>query len=220
MPLPAIHLQLQAELNILDQHFRDFAAGKPTINSAAGFTYLDDCLLEGLLSKTWQAWCGFCRSYVMESCMGTVDGRGNTIPALPLALSEHHVSGACIRAKNGTFPDYWTRVNPALFAEPTWGDANVLTNIVSRLQPANSIKTLAVISSISSKATALQTIRNGAAHNHHQNLANINQLRTSYTSFQILHPVQALFWLEPTSNDFLITDALTELGNAAAAATA
>jgi hypothetical protein len=36
-------------------------------------------------------------------------------------------------------------------------------------------------------------------------MADIVRLQSSYVAFRIIHPVQALYWVEPTSGDFLIT---------------
>jgi hypothetical protein len=58
-------------------------------------------------------------------------------------------------------------------------------------------------------------IRNGSAHNHAENMADIVQLQSSYIAFRISHPVQALYWVEPSSGDFLITHALDALKDAA-----
>src|SRR4051812_21856864 len=84
--------QLNSELTSLSDHLRDFAAKKSGLTSAADFSVLDECLLEGLLSRVWQTWCKFCRFCVVHSCLGTVDRAGTTIPALPDALSDPHVS--------------------------------------------------------------------------------------------------------------------------------
>ena len=57
--------EIEAEFDALSNHFRDFAASKPSIGSASSFTLLEECLLEGLLSRCWQSWCIFCRTCVI-----------------------------------------------------------------------------------------------------------------------------------------------------------
>src|SRR5262245_27145020 len=134
MALDAAWFQLNSELDPLSKHLRDFAAAKPAIGSASHFSFLDECLLEGLLSRIWQAWCRFCRVCLVESCLGTQDGSGATIAALPDALSDAHVSKAAIQAKQGSRPPYWVGTNTLLRIEPTWGDLNILSTIITRLR--------------------------------------------------------------------------------------
>ena len=74
---------------------------------------------------------------------------------------------------------------------------------------------LAAFSSAHSIAKAVQVIRNGAAHNHMQNLQEIGNLRSKYSVFPISHPTHAMFWVEPSSNDFLVTHAIDALKDAA-----
>lgn len=214
MLLSAAWVQLEAELNSLSLHLRDFAALKPLLNSSTQFSVLDECILEGLLSRIWQTWGGFCRTCVIHSCLGTVDASGVIVPRLASAESEAHVSGAAIRAKQSKRP-YWDTPNEALRLEPTWGDVDVLTKVLTALRPDNFAQMLAAFSSGYSSVKALQLIRNCAAHNHIQNLAEVETLRSSYIVFPITHPTQAMFWVEPQSTDFLITHAIDDLKGAA-----
>src|SRR5580704_6215244 len=98
MALPAALAQLDSDLDALVNLFRDFAA-KGAASAASGpLTLTDECLLEGLLSRTWQAWNSFCRACVMDSCMGSPDATGTVIAAHPDALSEELVAGAALDA--------------------------------------------------------------------------------------------------------------------------
>jgi hypothetical protein len=220
MALQAIWSRLEGELDLLRDHLRDFAAAKSSLNSSANFSLAEECLLEGLISRVWQSWGSFCRACLIESCMGTTTGGGVAVAALANAVSEAHVSAAAIKAKANAHGPYWGSTNSILRVEPTWGDVDVLVKITTRLGPFNSGQLLAALSSGHSKAKAIQTIRNGAAHNHPQNMAEINALRSGYVVFPITHPTQALFWIEPTSSDFLVTDAIQELKDTAIAAIA
>lgn len=125
MTLSAAWTQFSAEFDAFSGHFRDFAAKKPLINSATNFTFLEECLLEGLLSRCWQSWCGFCRTCVIDSCVGTTNHAGVPVVALPEATDEFIVSGAAIRAKSRPNPPYWGAPNTVLRAEPTWGDVDI-----------------------------------------------------------------------------------------------
>jgi hypothetical protein len=48
----------------------------------------------------------------------------------------------------------------------------------------------------------------------------IDTLRSTYLVFPIGHPTHAMFWIEPTSKDFLVTHAIDELKDAGLAAIA
>lgn len=219
MSLQAAGAKLNSDLELISKYFRDFAANKPGITSASSFSFQDECLLEGLLSRAWQTWCAFCRSCVIESCTGTVDGAGATIPPLPDAASDAHVSAAAIRAHSRSAkPPYWGNTNTLLRLEPTWGDVDVLANILQRLRPTNVSKLLAAFSSRSSSPKALQLIRNATAHTNVQSMGDVQGLRSRYIAFPIGHPTHALFWVDPSSKDFLATQAIEELKDAAASA--
>jgi hypothetical protein len=196
--------QLSNELDLLSQHLRDFAATKSPLNASERFTLLAECLLEGLLSRVWQAWCNFCRSCIIQSCMGTVTGAGNPVAGLPAAISETHVSGAAVRAKQHRQP-FLGVPNGVLRIEPTWGDVDILARTLPRLRPTNSAQLLAAFSTGYPSAKALQIIRNAAAHNHAQTLGELHALRSAYVVFPIGHPTHALFWIEHHSSDFLLT---------------
>jgi hypothetical protein len=216
MALHAAWTQLDGDLNLLSVNLRNFASKKPLVG-ATDFSILDECLLEGLLSRVWQALDLFCRTCVIESCMGTTNGAGIAIVGLPDAVTAEHVSGAAMRAKRGTTP-CWGSPNAILRHEPTWGDVDVLSRIITHLRPANFTQMLAAFSSGYRGAKALQAIRNGAAHNHVQNLGDIHKLRSAYLVFPIGHPTHAMFWIEPQSQDFLVTHAIDELKDAGLAA--
>jgi hypothetical protein len=181
MAIVAAFHTLDNELNALVTELRSFAVSRSPINAANRFSMLDECLLEGILSRVWQAWCNFARSCVIGSCVGSASANGGHIQALPNATSDEHVSGAAVRAKNPRAnPPYWGATNILLRVEPTWGDVDVLNRILTRLRPANHAQLLAAFSSIYSSAKALQLIRNGAAHHNIQTLSEIRNLQSSY----------------------------------------
>jgi hypothetical protein len=167
-------------------------------------------LLEGIVSRSWQSWSSFCRGCLVSSCVGTTNNAGTAVAALPQATSEQMVSGAAIRAKTQKQP-YWGKPNSVLRYEPTWGDADVLAKILTRLSPSNKNQLLAAFSSGSSSAKAIQLIRNCAAHDNSQTRAELQSLQSAYIVFPITHPTHALFWTDPGSGDFLITHAMQSL---------
>ncbi len=217
MALVAAYNALESELDLLTVEMRAFASRVGPVSASHQFTLLDECLLEGLLSRVWQAWCNFARTSIVHSCLGATTTSGAVLP-LAAAASEAHVSSAAIKAKNKTNPPFWGATNTVLRAEPTWGDVDVLNKILTRLQPNNHTQLLSAFSSIYASAKALQTIRNGAAHHNVQTMTEVRRLQQSYIVFGITHPTQALFWTEPSTRDFLVTFAIDELKTAAQAA--
>lgn len=217
MTLLAASNKLETELDILALEFSDFAASKPKLDSSSVFSLHDECLLEGLLSRVWQTWGHFCRACLFESCKGTSDANGKPIAALPGALSDAHVSAAAIHAKKHKNNACWTgATNNTLRYEPTWGDTAVAATCVPYLAPNNQAQLLSGFSAASFFAKALQTIRNGAAHDNAETRADINAMQAPYIVFPITHPTQALFWVVPTTSSYLISAAIDELKAAAA----
>jgi hypothetical protein len=214
MALTNVWTAFERELDSQSAYIRGFAGAK-TRSGSSDFSYLDECLFEGLLSRVWQTWNHFCRSCVIESCIGTTNANGTAIVGLPNATSEAHVSRAAINAKRAQAGPFWGAPNAVLRDEPTWGDIDVLVKVLTRLSPKNSANMLAGFSSSHPSAKALQLIRNASAHNHAQNMSEVLTLRSSYMVFPIAHPIQALFWTEPASKDFLVMHAINELKIAA-----
>jgi hypothetical protein len=143
MALGARLIALESSLDLFSAQIGSFASKKASLSAAVDFALEEECYLEGLSSRLWQAWGGFCRACVIESCLGTTDAGGRVIPCVSGATSEAHVSGAAILAKRNPKPPYWSRPNTLLRAEPTWGDVDVLARILPRLGPSNAATLLA-----------------------------------------------------------------------------
>ena len=205
------------ELDVLISEFEKFAIEAPITVSSACFDLASECLLEGLLSRTWQAWCAFCRTCVIESCAGTVDGNANPITACPLAFSEFHVSAAAIAAKRNNVT-IWGQQNLVLRFEPTWGDTDVLADILPKLAPSNQLQLSSAFSSAHAAAKVIQKIRNASAHNHAQAQVEVTALMPSFLAYLPTHPIQALYWVEPIALDYLIIYAIEELRDSALSA--
>ena len=203
----------EAEFDALSNHFRDFAASKPSIGSASSFTLLEECLLEGLLSRCWQSWCIFCRTCVIASCVGTTNSAGALIPPLPQATDGSHCiwggysrEGRSVQARRiGDRQIQFFALNQRGGMSTFW------RGILTRLYPSNAGQLLAAFSSGASSAKAMQLIRNCAAHNNWQSRAGLQKIQSAYIVFAITHPTHALFWIEPNSKDFLITRAMENL---------
>jgi hypothetical protein len=49
-------------------------------------------------------------------------------------------------------------------------------------------------------------------------MAAVHSIRSGYVTFPVTHPIQALYWIEPSSRDFLVMHAVEELRDASLAA--
>ncbi len=216
MPLVAARSELDQVLDRLAQMLSDFAASKPSLTAPNSFTLTDECLLEGLLSRLWQGWCQFCRKCIVHSCMGATTVAGAAIPAIAGAADESYVSAAVIRARKSQLPN-WQNTNTILRNEPTWGDVDILSKIIPLLAPHNAGQMLAAFSVGHPTAKAIQTIRNGAAHDNAQTRAEILTLAPNYVAFPITHPTHAMFWTDPQTQNYLVLQAIEDLKGVALA---
>lgn len=184
---------------------------KATIAGAADFSLADECFLEGALSRCWQVWCVFCRSVVCQSCLGTTRANGTIISAHVEALTEAHVAGAAKKAKSTNNPPTWGSVQNVLRNEITWGDTDVLATILPLMAPQNAGQLLAAFSQAHRSAKNMQTIRNAAAHSNAENFAAVIALSSRFVTYHVTHPVQALFWTEPSSGNFIVLEMIEDL---------
>ena len=139
MTLQASWDGLAESLDLCTRHFRDFVQTKTTVVAASDFSFLDECLLEGLMSRAWQAWSAFCRDCVVKSCLGTTTSAGIAVTALVEAINEEHISGAAIRANRKTWsPILGKSECIASFGNLTCGGTwTPLVRIIGELRPSN-----------------------------------------------------------------------------------
>lgn len=203
---------MSEEFDDLSNEIKSFVLQrKTTISGAADFSLADELFLEGALSRCWQVWCVFCRSVICQSCLGTTNANGAIITAHVEALTEAHVAGAAKKAKSKPKPPIWGSVENMLRKEITWGDTDVLATILPLMAPQNAGQLLAAFSQAHRSAKDMQTIRNAAAHSNAENLATVITLSSRFVTYHVTHPVQALFWTEPSSGNFIVLDMIEDL---------
>ncbi len=185
--------RLDARLNLVESRFSSFRKTMP-----ARLDHKDWMFLEGLMSATWQYWCHFCRAVVIQSALGAKTAGGVILPAC--AASWEEVSAAAIQAAKKKQPIPGA-TNSVLRLEPTWGDPNKLLSIIGRLQLSNQAQ-LSQSFGASAYISHLQTVRNAAAHRHHQNTADVLALGPFYVVSRLRHPTEALLWLEQQTKTF------------------
>jgi hypothetical protein len=180
----------------------------------ARLDHKDWMFLEGLMSATWQYWCHYCRSVVIQSATGATTARGVVLPACVASWEE--VSHIAIQAAKNKPPTAGA-TNATLRFEPTWGDPDKLLLIIGRLQLGNRSQ-LAQSFGASSYISHVQTVRNAAAHRNHQNTAMVLTLGSYYVVSRLRHPSEALLWLEQQSMEFAFLfwlDDMRMIGNLA-----
>lgn len=185
--------KLMARLSLVEDHFIAFQSSMPF-----RLDHSDWMFLEGLSSATWQYWGTFCRSVVIESALGARTARG--VDLTPCASTWEEVSHIASYAAQRKRPPS-AGINSNLRAEPTWGDPEKLNRIINSLDLGNK-GTLATTFGADSYVSHLQTVRNAAAHRHHQNTASVLALRPYYQVSRLRHPSEALMWLEEKSKSF------------------
>lgn len=213
MALLQVHTEFEADLLEPTRVYEELATSK-TFTALTDFTVDELCQLEGVLSRIWQAWCRFCRRLIFESCRGTINASGLQIPPLAGAQTDGHISGAAIYAWRNKGVN-WRRSNLLLRLEPTWGDVDVLLDIVTLLGPANAGSLSGMCTLASSEAKMLQAARNASSHDNQQTLTQLIRLGGPYSSFPINHACQSLFWVETTSSNYLLPFVLQALRGAA-----
>ena len=131
-------------------------------------------------------------------CTGGKNSRRGNASSLCSFVEE--VSAAAIQAAKKKQPIPGA-TNCVLRQEPTWGDPNKLLNIIGRLQLSNQTQ-LSQSFGASAYISHLQTVRNAAAHRHHQNTADVLALGPFYVVSRLRHPTEALLWLEQQTKNF------------------
>jgi len=160
-------------------------------------------LQEGLISFVWQAWCHFCRSTIIGSARGepTVTGGVSGSP-----YSGHSEAEIAFLAKH--FSTGATKAPPSVqpikgsYLEPTWGDLGKLNKIVTGLSCGNSSQLLAGFGGTIALAD-LQLCRNASAHINSDTAKALSAVRVRYNQTDLLHPSDAMFWIDPVPNDYL-----------------
>ncbi len=184
--------RLEARLNLVENRFAYLQGSMPK-----RLDHTDWMFLEGLVSTTWQHWCHFCRSVIIQSALGGTTSNGLNLPACAAKWEE--VSAAAVRIKQGRTP-VPGQTNSILRYEPTWGDPMKLLDIISKL-PLGNKNQLAQSFGSSIYISHLQTVRNASAHRDNQTTADVLALGPMYVVSRLRHPTEALFWLEQQTQE-------------------
>lgn len=161
----------------------------------------DIMFLEGLVSSLWQHWSLFCRRVVFASAIGCTTRTGKVISGCVSPATWERVSYIAWRANSGGRVQP-SQLNSDLKKEPTWGDVQKLQSVIAVLSPYNATHLVSCLGSVSRGPVHVQVVRNAASHRNFQTFDNVKNLRIYYNVKPIRHPVEAVIWAEPSSNDF------------------
>lgn len=154
---------------------------------------------EGLLSFTWQAWCGFCRGVLIESCNGTITRSG--VPAVGKApgLTSGRIAYVAKAISRGD------PIKPAKelasHQEPTWGDRQIVLDCARHFQVSNEGNLELGLLLETRAAEDMRIVRNAAAHLSDTGMKSVQALSAFYTGGKLRHPTDFLFWNDNETGD-------------------
>lgn len=167
--------------------------------------------LEGILSTLWQGWNRYCRHVVMASCLGCDTKTFGRIAGVQ--VSEHEIAFIAKNQKGGVPPGTVSSLTLTRL-EPTWGDMAKLVHIITALAPVNSAQLLAAFGTIP-RVAHIQAIRNATAHRNNQAVNEIAAWQASYVAKRVRHPLEALFWTDPSVGKYLVLARIDDMSQAA-----
>ena len=202
--LESLQRKLSLRLETLDSAFRRHAIMPVAVMSTDKFA-----LQEGLMSSLWQSWCLFCREVVISSALGA-QTQGGVITASPyVGLSEGEIAYISkVFAKAGPLKKVISIVHKR--EEPTWGDIGKLSKIINGLNCSNK-SNMATWFGVSNVIPDLQILRNANAHINSDNIRDINIIRIKYNQTKYRHPSDSMFWIDPSTNDYLWCSWISEI---------
>jgi hypothetical protein len=202
--LKVIRSKLVSRLRILNRAFDRQLHNAGTSRSADRYA-----LREGLISGLWQTWGSYCRTIIIESARGAIDGGGAAIASPYTANSEMEVAFVARQLAQRS-PVGTIRPLAGNHQEPTWGDLAKLNLIVSGLGTSNHNVLLSSFGA-ALRIRDLQLCRNACAHICADRMADLSGARVRYTSSSLTHPTDFIIWVDPTTSDFVWHSWTTEM---------
>lgn len=165
--------------------------------------------LEGILSVAWQSWCGFSRSTLMKSCLGTVTKGGMIVPRTTSASSEGRVAyiAKCLTRSDPIRP---ARVLQT-YQEPTWGDRQIVLDAARHFSLINVASLELGLLLTTRAADDMRVVRNAAAHLSTEAMDKVRLLSSYYTGHTLRHPTDFMFWKDNSSGEICFILWLSDL---------
>lgn len=191
-----LETRFNARLNTLDSAFDRFLVSRTS-------SYRSDrsFFQEGLVSTLWQSWCLAVRTLIIASVKGAITKTGIVTVSPHSGLLDAELAYIASKAARSQAIG---NIIPLLGShlEPTWGDLNKVGLISNGFSVSNGPQLASALSSPSSLKD-LQTCRNACAHLNADRIVDVKSTRIRYASTSMMHPSDMIFWLEPSTNDFL-----------------
>jgi hypothetical protein len=140
----------------------------------------------------------FCRSVIFKSCNGTKTRIGNYVPPRSRLNSWQRISYEARQAARGQTCRSSGTIN-FLRNEPTWGDQSVLLSAIPALSPHNQQNLMTGFGLSLNAPKHLQIVRNACFHINNETMSEVRQLMVFYIGTNLSHPVDIMWWLEPSS---------------------
>ena len=164
---------------------------------------------EGLLSGLWQAWCWFSREVVISSALGAVTTAGHSTHSPYAGHSEMEIAFVATQfSRRRSFTS--VRALAGQYLEPTWGDIQKINLIINGLQPTNLNSLQTGFGSVV-LLRDLQFARNCCAHLNRENLFALKTARARFNQTKYIHPSDMMFWIVPTTSDFVWKEWVDEI---------
>jgi len=175
-------MHLSKLYNKFDSRCRSYSNRKDEIIALRGTIneWKFNHLTEVLISDIWQSWCHFSRELFFNSCRGSTARNGEIIAPLSGDHSWERLAYIGKQASQNRNPTPNGHISFAIRKEPTWGDLDVFTKILSKVKPDNHQTLLTSYGSFSS-LKHLQIVRNSCAHKNVETMAVISGLSSSYS---------------------------------------
>ena len=158
-------------------------------------------LQEGLVSSLWQAWCAFCREIIIASASGATTANGTSTTSALAGRPEAEIAFAAMQlARSQSIRNIHPIAGSHL--EPTWGDLNKFTLIVTGLSPTNQNQLLTALG-VCILLRDLQLCRNSNAHISADRIREIRAASVRYLQPKFDHPSDLIFWIDPSTQDYV-----------------
>lgn len=210
--LQTIYHRLCRRFDIADQFFKNV---KDDWNARS--RYENWALGEGLVSVTWQLWSMFCRQLIMASAMGCITRSGNVLTPCLAGITDERMAylARCAVRKVPPKPGKTLTLRRL---EPTWGNQNVMLDVVNCIHPQNERTLISAFGLPVRGPFHLQTVRNATAHLNNETLQEVKKLCIYYQNGQIRHPIDLTIWTDNNTSTMAFwswTDDMRTLGDQA-----
>ncbi|PXV97552.1 hypothetical protein [Pantoea ananatis] len=187
---------LDNRLKIIDSCF-----DKEILSSSRKKLVNKHTLNEGMISYLWQTWCFFCKSVILTSVTNGVTKNGLSTTSIYASLDRKQLITLARCFGNGkpcpsvvAFANDWMDV--------TWGDASKLNGIVSGFSPTNATSLISSFGLLN-QISLLQRCRNACAHINNYTINEVKSAKVLYSDNDMKHPSDIMYWVNPSTKDFV-----------------